>query len=269
MCSQDWRLNMMKSQSKMEWWQDLFDTDWSRIFAYKNKDAPKEAKAVEKLLGLLRGSKVLDLGCGEGRISMRLARRGYQVTGLDFSHTVLNKANKIALCSHLNIKWIQQDMREIDIHNQYDAVISIFTSFGYFEEESDDRKVLQSIYKALKSDGKLLIDLENIFFISRAAQIYGGEVMYRPIENYRGWVEETTDFDPVDQRVKIKLRFWLPKYKAIKTAQASYRAYTLVELRNLLISIGFVIYGVYGDFKLNEYSLDSERMIVLCGKVPQ
>lgn len=256
----------MENQAKTEWWQSLFDTDWNRIFAYKKRDAYREARAVEKLLGLSSESRVLDLGCGEGRISTVLARRGYQITGLDCSQSVLDKARKTALRANLDINWMQRDMSDIGISNYYDAVISIFTSFGYFESEGDDLKVLRSIHQTLKKDGKLLIDLDNIFFISRAAQIYGGETMYRPIENHRGWVEEITDFDPVDQRVKMRLRLWLPKYKSVKTAETSYRAYSLVELQNLLSSAGFVLDGVYGDFKLNRYELNSERMIVLCGK---
>jgi ubiquinone/menaquinone biosynthesis C-methylase UbiE len=253
-------------EAEPEWWQNLFDADWNKIFAYKKRDVQKESNSIVKLLRLPRGRRILDLGYGDGRISIALARLGYKVTGLDHSKSLLDKARQKALREDLEIEWLQGNMRDIGFTDSYDSAISIFTSFGYFPDETDDLKVLRSVIRGLKKGGKLIIDVENIFFVSRVAQTYGRERMYRPVENHRGWVEEITDLDPVLERVNMSLRLWLPKNRVVKTAQASYRIYTLPELRKLLEKAGFTFDRVYGDFRLSEYDLNSERMIVLALK---
>lgn len=258
--------NSARPGAGSDWWQTMFDTDWIKIYAYKNRETRREASALKQLLGLPPGSKILDVCCGDGRISLALARLGYQITGLDYSSSLLAKAAGKASRAGLDIEWIRKDMREIGADGEYDAAVNIFTSFGYFPDETDDLKALQSINRALKKDGKLVLDIENIFFLSRAAQIAGGDPMYRPIDNYRAWLEEVTDFDPVEQRVNMSLWLWFPEKERVKTGQASYRAYTPVEIRKLLKKAGFTIQNLFGDFALNPYTLESERMIMLCVK---
>jgi len=249
-----------------EWWRQLFDPDWVRIYSYKSKEAPREARAIARLLGLPFDSMILDLCCGDGRISVALARLGYRVTGQDLSEPLLDRARKRAQRAKVDVRWVQCDMREISTFNEFDAVINISTSFGYFEREEDDLKVLQSIGQSLKEGGKLILDLENIYFLARMAQLHGSEPMYQPLDNYDGWVEEVDRFDPVDHRMEISLRLWLQGGNLVKQGKATYRAYSLPELRKLLETTGFSIQGAYGDFQLQPYDLDSPRMIVLCQK---
>ncbi len=254
------------SDSNAEWWQAMFDPDWIKVYAYKNRDVRKEVSGLVQLLGLPLESKILDVACGDGRISLALARQGYRVTGLDCSGSLLDKARKKASRARLDIQWVQRDMREIEETEQYAAAVNVFTSFGYFLNEDDDLKALRSIHNALKKDGKFVTDLENLFFITRAAQICGGEPLYRPLDNYQGWVEEITTFDPVTQRVNMSLKIWFPQKGVQKCGTASYRSYSLVEMQKLLAASGFQIIDVYGDFKLSPYDLESERMILLCTK---
>jgi 2-polyprenyl-3-methyl-5-hydroxy-6-metoxy-1,4-benzoquinol methylase len=259
--------NSAVPRSAGEWWQDMFDPDWIQVYAYKNRDTRREANALKHLLGLSQGGKILDVCCGDGRVSLALARLGYQVSGLDCSPSLLAVAAKKASRAGLAVEWLQRDMREINIEGQFDAVVNMFTSFGYFLNEDDNLRSLQSFHHALKPDGKLVLDIENLFFVSRAAQIAGGEPMYRPVSRYRGWVEEITDFDPVEQRVTMSLKLWYPEKGIVKSGKASYRAYSLLEMRSLLKEAGFTVVSVFGDFGLNPYVQESERMILLCVKV--
>jgi ubiquinone/menaquinone biosynthesis C-methylase UbiE len=258
--------NTAQNSAAGEWWQEMFDPDWIKVYDYKKQDIRREVKALKQLLGLPRGGNILDVGCGDGRISLTLARQGYQVSGLDYSPSLLAVAAKKASRARLNIEWLKRDMRDIGIEAQFDAAIDIFTSFGYFLNEGDDIKALRSIHRALKPDGKLVLDIENLFFISQAVRSGNGGPTYRPIDNYQGWVEEITGFDPAEQRVNTSLRIWFPKKGIVKCGKASFRVYSLVEMKRLLGEAGFTVQNVFGDFGLNPYNLDSERMILLCVK---
>lgn len=92
----------------------------------------------------------MDLGCGYGRHSLELAKRGYKVVGLDYSGYMINLARKKAKKENLNIKFIKGDMRKINFENHFDYVLSFFTSFGYFTKESERLRVIKEVYRALK-----------------------------------------------------------------------------------------------------------------------
>jgi SAM-dependent methyltransferase len=247
----------------------MFDPDWIQVYGHKKYDTRREVAGLKQLLGLPGGGHILDVCCGDGRLSLAFARLGFKVTGLDYSPSLLARAAKKAARAGLTIEWLKRDMRDIGVEAKYDAAINIFTSFGYFLNELDDIKALKSIQRALKPDGKLVLDIENLFYISRPARISGGQPTYRPLGNYRAWVEETTEFDPLEQRVNISLRIWFPEKKIMKSGKASYRVYSLVEIKSLLKEAGLRVQNVFGDFGLSPYGLDSERMILLCVKERQ
>ena len=253
-------------QSEGPWWRTAFDLDWARMLSHMARDAPREARAIHKMLHLPLGSKILDLCCGDGRISVHLARLGYDMTGLDFSSPLLRAAQRRSLRAALSIRWVERDMKEIGFSTEFDAIISISTSFGYFENEKDNLTVLQSAANALKRGGKLLLDLENVFYLSHLARLYGNTPTYHPVDRFRGWVEEATSFDPICHTVETSLRLWR-KEKLATEVRARYRVYSLPEIRCLLESSGLDIQHIYGDFRLQLYNVDSPRMIVLSEKL--
>src|SRR5205814_3776760 len=123
----------------------------------------KTEREVDDLLRLLKlppGSAILDLGCGYGRHALPLAQRGYQVTGFDKSEHLLRLAQQSdAIAQRVQVRWIHGDMRDIPFTNEFDAVLSLFSSFGYFEEEEENQRVLHQVQRALKPGGLLLMDL--------------------------------------------------------------------------------------------------------------
>jgi SAM-dependent methyltransferase len=143
------------------WFED--DSFWELSFPYMFPDerfasAEEQASQISNLTGS-PFSRVLDLCCGPGRHAIHLAKRGAFVTGVDRSSFLLKKARSRAESEKLEIEWIQEDMRNFVRPGQYDLVINLFTSFGYFGTTEEDFIVLRNAYASLMPGGFFVIDL--------------------------------------------------------------------------------------------------------------
>ena len=119
----------------MEWWKEYFDEDYFKIYGFREEQTQHEVRFIEDVLALAKGNEVLDLCCGHGWHAVELAERGYAVTGLDLSEYYLKIAEERAEQAGVRIRFIHSDMRETPFEEAFDAVINLFTSFGYFEKE--------------------------------------------------------------------------------------------------------------------------------------
>src|SRR5206468_11908124 len=133
--------------------------DWLRIaLSIPDERADQQTEFVVSALELARGARVLDLACGHGRHSARLARRGFDVTGLDVSASSLELARETEPAA----EYVEGDMRKLPFEDaSFDAAINLFTAFGYFEDEADDARVLHEVSRVLRPGGSFLIDTIN------------------------------------------------------------------------------------------------------------
>lgn len=129
--------------------------------------APAEASFILKSLKLRKGASLLDLCCGPGRHSVEFARRGLEVTGLDFSADYLREAAERARKKKVGVRLVRGDMRRLEFRGEFDAAVNLFTSFGYFQKFSDDLRVLKGVASALKPGGLFFIDVINGAFVRR------------------------------------------------------------------------------------------------------
>jgi 2-polyprenyl-3-methyl-5-hydroxy-6-metoxy-1,4-benzoquinol methylase len=125
----------------------------------RRKSAASEVDQVVSLASLAPGAAVLDLGCGQGRHSLEFARRGYSVTGVDRTGGYIDVARETAVREKLEIEFLHADIREFRREGRFDLAVSMLTSFGYFEEQADERRVLENARASLRPGGWLLIDL--------------------------------------------------------------------------------------------------------------
>ena len=117
-----------------EWYKSFFGPEYLNIYAhvFGEEESRKQAEFVQKVLRLKEGNEVLDLCCGQGRISIPMALNGIKVTGLDYSNELLSIARSKASESGVEINTVEADMRDIPFDSKFDAVINIFTALGYF-----------------------------------------------------------------------------------------------------------------------------------------
>ncbi|MCC7208430.1 MAG: methyltransferase domain-containing protein, partial [Anaerolineae bacterium] len=138
--------------------------------------APLEVELIVQRLGLTPGMHILDLGCGVGRHSLEFARRGYHVTGLDRTTVYLEQARAAAQAENLDIEFVQSDMLEFSRENAFDAVISMYSTFGYYTDPAENQGVARNMHHSLKPGGAFLIDMHGK---ETLAAVFRGREWYR------------------------------------------------------------------------------------------
>jgi SAM-dependent methyltransferase len=242
----------------MTWYDD--DRFWHEaaplLFRPARWEAAKEEiELLLELLELHEEAAVLDMACGPGRHTLELARRGFHVTGVDRTEKYLDEARRMAEEEGLNIEWVQADMREFKRPETFDAAINLFTSFGYFEEIEDDRRVLSNLLASLKPGGRLVMDMMGKEIMARIFQPRDWERMEdgsialyeRRIERDWSWVENTW----------IILREGNPQ-----EFKLGHRIYSASELATLLRGVGFERVQAYGWLDGSPYDHQARRLVM-------
>jgi ubiquinone/menaquinone biosynthesis C-methylase UbiE len=234
------------------WYQQLFEKLGKRYLDFPfTQGTIQEVDFIVNLLELPKGATILDVGCGAGRHSIELSKRGYQVTGLDYSHRMIEVASEKAKRDGVKVELVYGDARKMDFEQQYDAAISLCEgAFGIMENDEQNSAILKNIHRALKRNGKLLLNILNASFIFRHP-------------------EQDTCFDP-----KTGIGYWEEKFITETGKQekllCSNRYYTFPEIRFILENIGFKVIDGYGcapwNFQQREIELDDFEILVYAFK---
>lgn len=257
--------------NKSNWWQTLFDKKY--LDTYLDYLTPEKTKQevdfIEQKVNLKSADKILDLACGHGRHAIELARRGYKVVGLDYSEPFISKARHDAKKAGVEVKFLQGDMKNLPFKQEFDVVITVFTTFGYFNDEQN-QKVLYEINKALKPGGKFLIDVISGEAVLKRFKEEGEKVgnllkIPRTFEAGGFTIDETELFDLKEQQIHTH-REWVDEGE--KQEYDYYlKVYTVPQYKNMLIKAGLEFKELWGDFNGNPHGKENIRTIILANKV--
>ncbi len=147
------------ADDRAEWWRSGFGPGYLAL--YDPYLGERTGGEVDQLVALLKLEplKILDLGCGQGRHAIELARRGYEVTGVDLSSYLLGVAAERASAAGVTVRWLQGDMRRPPVGREFDLVLNLFTSFGYFDDDAENAAVLRAGASALRPSGRMVLEL--------------------------------------------------------------------------------------------------------------
>jgi SAM-dependent methyltransferase len=146
--------------SEPAWFERFFGEDYFEIYRdlLSAERTAAEVDGIVSLLDLDAGARILDLACGHGRHAIPLAERGFDVTGYDLSAVFLARAQADAEARGATLRWLRGDMRELPFDGEFDAVINVFTAFGYFDDPEDDLETLRGVHAALRPGGRFLLE---------------------------------------------------------------------------------------------------------------
>lgn len=244
---------------KPEWPVAFFDDDYLRIYRpqFQPERTEAETRFIAASLGVAPGAEVLDLACGFGRHTIGMAQHGYRMTGLDFNPRYLEIAAADAQAAGVQVTWRTGDMRALGVQQGFDAIYSYFTSFGYFDDD-DNERVLAEVACALRPGGRFLMEMMNRDHLIAQPQ-------------QRTWTQrddgallmEETSLDPVTSRVVSRQVLIDPQGGTQVTKEYSLRAYTCAELSALLRRHGLVVTGVSGGAEHLTYGPESRRLALV------
>lgn len=220
--------------------------------------AVPETRYLLELLNWSQGSHILDLCCGPGRHALELARRGYGVTGVDRTLYYLKKMQARALQQNLKIQAICVDMKDLSINHYFQAVISMFTSFGYFEEPDDDRRVLENIYTSLLPGGSLIMEMAGRDIVMKQFQPRDWH------ESHNIYLLEERELDR--ERRHIMNRWILFKIGEKHEFRFKLRLYSAGDLSEMLSSCGFKEIDIFGGLDQSPYDSKARRLVVRAKK---
>ncbi len=253
----------MLKRSKLErhqWYVNIFDDlgrDWEAIV--NARDTRKEADFVEKVIS--KRGFVLDLCCGTARHSIALGERGWNVIGMDLSRNLLAIAKLRIERAGVKMPLVRADMRFLPFRdNVFNAIINMFTSFGYLPSESEDAVSLLEVNRTLRGRGKFLLDLANRDHIVRTFR-------------ERDWAEfepffllERRSLDLKGSRLTSQWIFIQKNTGQVRFIEHNVRLFTITRVEQLLNETGLMVQDVYGGYEKQEFALEASRMIVLAEK---
>jgi D-alanine-D-alanine ligase len=154
----------LEKHLRPDWWRRIFNSMYLRTDSDLVEDkhiTKNEVELFSSILNLAKESAILDLACGQGRHSIELARQGYSnITGLDRSHFLIRKAKSAMQQESLKISFKEGDARKLPFASDtFDVVMILGNSFGYFESNEDDMRILKEVFRVLKPGGTFLIDV--------------------------------------------------------------------------------------------------------------
>lgn len=211
----------------------------------------------------LTPKKILELACGTGNITNRLAVRGYEITGIDISSEMLTFAKNKAIDLGVNISYINQNMKELDYSDEVDCVLCLCDGFNYILEETDLISIFSKIYSILKDNGIFIFDISSYYKISK---ILGNNTYAENFEDvsyiWENYFNDETNISELD------LTLFLRKNELFERIQESHaqRAYTADEILKLLRKSNFQKIHVYNAFTFNNPDSTDERINFVCIK---
>jgi ubiquinone/menaquinone biosynthesis C-methylase UbiE len=238
------------------WYEESFGKDY--LLVYKHRDVAGAYAEVQRMAGWLNlpaGADVLDLCCGMGRHSMALVDAGYQVTGIDLSGVLLNEARR--LDKEQRVEWHQGDMRNLPFADEaFQAVVNLFTSFGYFNEEEQNEQVLRGIHRVLRPGGRYIIDFLNAEYIKARL------VPYSERTDDGLTIQETRSIEEGFVRKRIVVK---EEGQQDRQYLEQVRLYGLQHFTEMLSRVGLSLDEVYGGYDGQPFDPGQSPRLILIG----
>lgn len=255
-------LNIRTRRSRRKEWFDE-ESFWRDVYPFMFPDTrfAEAATDIEQALQLTepKGTSVLDLCCGPGRCSIALAHLGFRVTGVDRTKYLLDKARLKAKEAGVKIEWVHKDMRDFVRPGAYSLILSMFTSFGYFEDKRDDIAVLKNMHESLVPGGTCLIDMMGKERLAKVLQGATAEVLTDGTMVVRR-------NQIIDDWTRLRNEITILRGESVKRFVVQHTVYSGQELKDRMCQAGFADVRLYGALTGGEYGVNAQALVAVAHK---
>ncbi len=256
-------------------WQSQYDFRYLEEWREPIELTIAQIVYLEKVLKLKKECSVLEIACGYGRHAIELAKRGYNVLGIDHSTALIEDANQAAKevtkeGNGIDIRFIQDNILGLDYKNDFDAAYMLDMTFGLFDDE-ENQLVLRNIAKALKPGGKVLLEMFNPnnveHLLKRDWHLWDKD--NKPLSDWNEDIAKMdiieNSFDPITGRIRFMNIHIDQNWKKTIYPPNFLRVYTLPEVKRMLQYVGMKIIDVKGDTQdpTTPFSIFSLEMVVI------
>jgi len=215
----------------------------------------KEIDFVQQHTQLETGSKILDVGCGSGRHSIELAKRGFNVVGIDPSRAMITEANSRSSGIWGQPTFIQARAEDFTTQDQFDAAICLFTTLGQIDTQGENGDLVKNVANGLRSQGHFIVEVPNHLWV---AENLKAEERFGEDENYTHITRQ------YDQESKIvSEQFELVSPQGTREFILRYRLYSQKELSAVFAEAYLNILSIFGDYDGNPYTYYSPVIILV------
>ena len=244
------------NMEQKDWFEDWFDSPYYHIL-YKDRDEEEAKLFIDNLLSFVDlplSSKVLDLACGKGRHAVYIGEKGFNTTGVDLSGNSIEFAKQFV---KPNLSFNVHDMRKPFGNNDFDLVLNMFTSFGYFTRDEDNLSVFKAVNQSLVSEGLFLIDFMNVEKVIKELT----REESREIDGINFEIKRYTDDSFLRKEINFKANNKTYNYKE------RVQLLKLSHFKEWVNATKFQIMHIFGDYSLNPFDVEkSDRLIMLLRK---
>ena len=246
---------MEQGLSQQEWYTTWFNSPYYHIL-YKHRDEQEARSFIDRLIEYLQPptqARILDLACGQGRHSIYLSGKGYQVTGVDLSpHNIETAARD----QRPGLQFFEHDIREVLPGHTFHVVLNLFTSFGYFHNPDDNERVVEAVQQELESGGVFVLDFFNTPCILH-------DLVEREVKKVEGIHFHL--HKRLDGQTLIKtIRFEDSGQKFVFEERV--RAFSFADLKEMLGRYSLKVEHTFGDYDLSPYDEALSSRLILIAK---
>lgn len=252
--------------SQSEWFVDWFRNP-AYLKLYRHRSISEAKQTIQTILDVTGfGSlspeqkaslSALDIACGGGRHAVELAEQGFAVTANDLSPFLLKETEALALARGVEMRLSQSDMREIRFSEEFNLVVQLFTSFGYFQDREEEQVVITNVYRALKSGGWYVLDFFNSDHVRKSLNPFSS----REVDGMRVVEERAIRSNRIEKLIALSENGKTSRFRE------SVRLYSYEELEMMVSEAGFEIHTVLGNYDGSRFDPHtSPRLIIIARK---
>ncbi len=242
---------------KASWYKEWFGEDYLTVYKHRdNNDARRLTALIVHYCSPKELNTVLDLACGNGRHSFLLAKHFKHVIGLDLSRHLLDRARRARKNGDACPCFVRADMRLLPFKGHFDLVASLFTSFGYFDDDGQHRRVAEEISRVLKQGGYFVMDYFNADYVKQHLVPEGERIMEGMLIREKRWIEKGRVFKKIT----------IEKNGRPKSFYEAVRMFSREEMVTMFSRAGIEIRHIFGDYDGSPFTSRAPRMILFGNK---